>query len=188
MQQWLAALPLALIAGCATAGENTVYIHPLADFSIIQRVGIMPLDNISSNPQAGEWVRQILTNEILAQGVFEVVEPWEVNRLLTEKKITAIGELSPQELAEIAESLNAQALVVGTVLQFEKGRSGTLTAPEIGISLRLLDAETALVIWSATDSRSGVTFGDRLIGTDGPDLTSATSELVRSLLNTLVSS
>lgn len=109
-----------------------------------------------------------------------------MNKVLVERQVTGVGRPAPEDLSAIAQDLGAQALLLGTVLQFERGRFGTLTAPEIGITLRLVDAETGIVIWSASDSVSGVSLGDRLLGTDGPDLTEATSCLARDLLATLV--
>ncbi len=182
----LLASGLLLLGPACASSSATVYIHPLADFSLVQKIAVLPLQNLAADPNAGEWVRQILVNEILAQGAFEVVEPWQVNKVLVERQVADVGSLSPEELTAIAQDLGAQAVLLGTVLQFERGRFGTLTAPEIGVTLRLVDAETGIVIWSASDSISGVSFGDRLLGTDGPDLTEATSLLVRNLLATLL--
>ncbi|RMH02852.1 MAG: hypothetical protein D6702_07610 [Planctomycetota bacterium] len=183
-------LPALLLAGLAAAcstPSQVVYLHPLADLSLIKRIAVMPLGNLSSNTEAHQWVRQILNHELLVQGIFETVEPWEVNRVLLEKQIPQDGipSLSPEQLAELGQELGAQAFLVGDVLQFEQGRYGNLTAPEIGLSLRLLDVETGIVIWSATASKSGIGFTERLVGANGPDLTAATSELVRNLLSTL---
>ncbi len=191
---------LALLLSVATLGscsapQNVVYLHPLADLSLITKVAVLPFGNIASNQQAHEWVRQIVNHELLAQSLFETVEPWEVNRALAENQLLIQADpaggtggpptLSPEDLAELGQTLNAQAFLVGDVLQFDRARFGNLSAPEIGISLRLLDVETGIVIWSATASRSGIGFTDRLVGADGPDLTAAASELVRELLATL---
>jgi TolB-like protein len=173
-----------LMPSCASAEGNVVYIHPLADFSLIQRVGVLPLENISTDPSAGEWVRQVLTNELLAQGLFDVVEPWEMNRAVLEKNLSEVGTLSKEQMRELAGVVEAQALMVGSVLQFNRGRTGNVSSPEVALSLRMIDVETGLVIWSTTYSISGVSLGNKLTGTDGPDLTAATSLLCRDLLTT----
>jgi TolB-like protein len=173
-----------LTPSCASAEGNVVYIHPLADFSLIQRVGVLPLENISTDPSAGEWVRQVLTNELLAQGLFDVVEPWEMNRAVLEKNLSEVGTLSKEQMRELAGVVEAQALMVGSVLQFNRGRTGNVSSPEVALSLRMIDVETGLVIWSTTYSISGVSLGNKLTGTDGPDLTAATSLLCRDLLST----
>jgi TolB-like protein len=173
-----------LMPSCASAEGNVVYIHPLADFSLIQRVGVLPLENISTDPSAGEWVRQVLTNELLAQGLFDVVEPWEMNRAVLEKNLSEVGTLSKEQMRELAGVVEAQALMVGSVLQFNRGRTGNVSSPEVALSLRMIDVETGLVIWSTTYSISGVSLGNKLTGTDGPDLTAATSLLCRDLLST----
>lgn len=185
--------PLLLGAGpasfcaCSSAEGNVVYIHPLADFTQIQRVAVLPLENLAGDQNAGEWVRQIITNEMLAQGMFDVVEPWEVNRILLQQGITEVGVLSKEDLKKVAGALEAQALMVGTVLQFSRTRSGNVSAPEIALSLRLVDVETGLIVWSSTYSVSGISIGNKLVGTDGPDLTAATATLVRDLLGTISS-
>ncbi|MBC8329180.1 MAG: hypothetical protein H8E31_10590 [Planctomycetes bacterium] len=173
------------LPSCASAEGNVVYIHPLADFSLIERVGVLPLENLATDPSAGEWVRQVLTNELLAQGLFDVVEPWEMNRAVQKLGISEVGTLSKDQLRELAGTVEAQALMVGTVLQFNRGRTSNVSSPEIALSLRMVDVETGLVIWSTTYSVSGVSFGNKLTGTDGPDLTAATALLCRDLLGTI---
>lgn len=60
----------ALMAGGCAGSTAAVYIHPLADFSQVQRIAVLPMENLAADANAGEWVRQILVNELLAQGAF----------------------------------------------------------------------------------------------------------------------
>lgn len=181
----LLVLPL-LVAACASQKvEPTVYVHPNADLSVYERVAILPLENLTSERFAADRVRELLTVELSSRNLFEVVESGEVNRVLRTKNLASAADIGPEAIQGIGKDLEAQALLTGSVIEFREQRTGTLNMPDIALSLKLLDVESGLVIWSVTDARTGLNVWTRLFGVGEEDQTTAARKLIRELLSTL---
>ena len=181
--RWTFLLIFLVAAGCQ-AGLS-VYVHPNADLSTVRQVAILPLENFTNDRFAGERVHEVLTVELLAQGLFDVVESGEVLRIVREQGIATIADLGAEDIDRLGQALGAQSLLLGSVMDFRERRTGSFTVPEVALSLRLLDAETGLVIWSVTDARTGMSIWTRLFGIGEESLTDAVQKLVRELLATL---
>ena len=180
-------LSACLLAGCASNGP-TYYVHPNADFSTIQRVAILPLDNFTTDRFASERVREVLAVEVLSYTPFDVVESGEVNRVLRERQIENISELGPEMVTSLGKDLNAQAIFMGSVMEYRERRSGTFTAPDIAINLRLVDSEAVVTVWSVVEARTGLGVWTRLFGVGEQSQTAAVRDLIREMLPTLFSS
>jgi hypothetical protein len=70
-------------------------------------------------------------------------------------------------------------------MEFEERRTGSISVPEVALSLRLIDVETGLVIWAVTDARAGAKLSTRLFGVGEESQTDATLKLIRDVLRTL---
>lgn len=185
---WCAALILLTLGveGCASNKiEPAVYMHPNADLSVYERVAVLPLENLTTERFASDRVRELLVVELSSKGLFEVVESGEVNRVMRTKNLLGAAEIGPELIKQLGEELKVQALLTGTVIEFREQRTGTLNTPDIALSLKLLDVETGLVIWSVTDARTGLGVWTRLFGVGEEDQTTAARKLIRDLLLTL---
>jgi polysaccharide biosynthesis protein PelC len=183
-----AALLLVLFAlgGCASEPlEPSVYVHPNADFSLYKEVAVLPLENLTSERFAAERVRELLVVELSAQGLFGVVEPGEVNRVLRLHSIDTPSVLGPDAIKQLGTELKAQALLTGSVIEYREQRTGTLNSPEVALSLRMIDVESGLVVWSVTDARTGMGVWTRLFGVGEENQTGAARKLIRDLLQEL---
>ncbi len=178
-------LPLLMLAGCASGGA-TRYLHPNVDMGAIQKVAVLPFENLTSERTAGEKVQKVFMTELLALSAFEVVEPGAVVRVLKAERADAVEALGPAELKRIGEALKADALFLGTVVDFADNRSGTTPAPDVTIQLRLVETQSGVTVWSASQTRSGASTSARLFGVGGASLTEAARELLRDELRSLV--
>ena len=174
---------MTLISACAAAATD--YVHPKYDFSLIQKVAVLPLENLTQDQQAGERVRKIVVSEILAAGVLDVVEPSQVNQALGQQQIQNISGISAKQIAELGKSLGVQAFVVGSVDTYERLNVGGGTFADVAITLRALDAATGTVIWSTSKSAGGAGFFGRLFGFGGDTLYEATQKAVHEAVVTL---
>ncbi|MCB9897956.1 MAG: hypothetical protein H6825_08130 [Planctomycetes bacterium] len=182
----LVATLLAVVVGCASTEEvGTAFLHPNADLSLVRRVAVLPLENMTSDRFAGDRVREILAVELLAQGLFDVVDAGEVNRVLRTRNIENVAALGPEAVRSLGEDLGVQALLLGSVMEYRERRSGTFTAPEIALSLRLVDVETGIAMWSVSGAHSGLDAMTRLFGTGEKSFTQVARDLVRHLLDSL---
>ena len=181
----LLGLLVVLASGCAADGGGTAYLHPNADLSIIQRVAVLPLENLTSDRFAGERVREVLVVELLAEGLFDVLDTGEVNRVLRLRNVEDVSVLGPQAVADLGRELGVQAVMLGTVMEYRERRSGTFSAPEVAISLRLVDVESGLPVWSVSGARTGLGVWTRLFGVGEKSFTEAVRDLVRRLIPSL---
>lgn len=175
---------LLLGGACASSGDlgGTVYVHPNADLASFERVAVLPLENLSNDRFAAERVRELLNIELAALGLYEVVDSGEVNRVLRQREVVMLDELGPDLLSQLATDLQVQGLILGSVLELSQLRTSTFQAPEVSLSLRLIDAQSGIVAWSVTDARKGLSLQTRLFGVGEKTQTEVIRELVRTLM------
>jgi len=176
-------LMLTLISACATATKD--YIHPKYDFSLIQKVGVLPFENLTQDQQAGEKVRKIVVSELLAAGELDVVEPAQVNQALAQQQIQNISGISAKQIADLGKSLGVQAFIVGSVDTYERLNVGGGNFAEVAITLRALDAASGTIIWSTSKSAGGAGVVGRLFGFGGDTMYEATQKAVHKAVVTL---
>lgn len=179
-----ALLAAVFLSACA-AGGPTYYLHPTYDFSLMQKVGVLPLENHSADAQAAEKVRKVVVSEFLASGVVDVIDPGQVNRALAEAQVQSISSISAEEYKKVGSNLGVQALIVGSVDSFERINVGGSTFAEVAITLRAIDAETGTILWSANHREGGVGTMGRLFGVGGDTTSEATQKAVRGAVATL---
>jgi hypothetical protein len=177
-------LGMALLVGCSKS--KTRYVHPNVDLAAIQRVAVLPFENLSTDTAAGEKVHSLFLVELLSTGVFDVVEPGLVTKVLRAEGIQSTAALGPADFKRLGESIGADAFFLGSVVDFVEGGSGSAPAPEVTIQLRLVEARSGVTVWSASDSKSGSSLSSRLFGIGGKSLTEVARELLRRALRTLV--
>ena len=164
----------------------TTYVNPAADFSLIQRVAVLPLENLTGDPAASEKVRQLLIIELLSSGSVEVVDSGEVGRAL--RTLGVINPISPgtEEVQKIGADLQAQALMAGSVQEFAQGRAGGTSATSVSLVFRMIETDTGQTIWSSSVSHSGVGATARLFGVGGDSATERAQKLIARALDTLI--
>jgi len=172
--------------GCAAPPPPSVYLHPNADLASFREVAVLPLENLTSDRFAADRVREILVVELLSGGVFEPLEVGEVNRVLRVQNLASLTDLGPQEVAKLGKALGVKALVMGSVMEYTERRVGTLTAPQVALSLKMIDVETGTAVWSVADARTGLSTSTRLFGVGEETSSQAVRELVRQLLDELL--
>lgn len=176
---------LVLAAGCAST-TTTKYVHPNMDLGAMKRVAVLPFENLAQDKTAGEKVQKIFLTELLALEAFDVVEPGQVTQLLRSSRVESIEALTPADMKKIGDSLKAQGIFIGTIVDFAETRSGQTPTPEVTIQLRLVETQTGVTVWSASRTRSGASASARLFGIGGQSLTEAARILIRDELSTLV--
>lgn len=184
----LVTAPLA-IAGCGSSMKSTEFSNPNFDFAFVERVAVLPFENLSSDRQAGLRATRLTITELLASGALDVVEPGEVQAALTQTGTFQAGRTpipSTEQIITLGQTLEVQAFIMGTVTQSENLRSGNVPVPVVTLDLRMVEAETGATVWAATHSERGSTTSARLLGTGGQPIAETTRECVRKILATLI--
>lgn len=173
------------LTGCRSSIRPTEFTNPRFDFSFVERVAVLPLENLSGDRQAGVRATRLLVTELLATGAVDVVEPGEV-RAAMERLSLRDTELTTDQITGLGESLGVQALLVGSVAQSESLRSGAVSIPVVTLDLRMLETETATSVWAATHTEKGAVLGAKLLGTGAEPISETTRRCVQEVLASLV--
>ncbi|HEX2835261.1 MAG TPA: hypothetical protein VHW00_19765 [Thermoanaerobaculia bacterium] len=173
---------LAFTSGCRSAAQ-TAFLHENADLGAIQKVAVLPFENMSSERTAGDKVQKIFYLELLSLRVFDVAEPGAAARAV---RPPDVPNLTPADFQRIGKELGVDAVFTGAVVDFAETRSGATPTPEVTVQLRLVECGTGSTIWSTGQTRSGATVATRLFGVSGDSLTEAARGIVRSELRTLL--
>jgi TolB-like protein len=177
-----AAILILCLSGCRTT-QRTQYLHENADLGAIQKVVVLPFDNVTSERNAAEKVQKIFHLELLSLDVFEVIEPGAAARAA---RATEVAALTPADFQRIGKELGVDGVFTGSIVDFAEARTGVTPTPEVTIQLRLVETGTGATIWSTGESRSGAGLSTRLFGVGGESLTQAARRIIRSELRTLL--
>lgn len=102
------------------------------------QVALIPFDNYSNTPNAGDIVTNIVLSRLLAQGYF-VVEPGFVRDLGLTLEVINRGGVDQKSARSILASFDACRVVTGTVEKFDTARgTPTRTVPGIALGIRVM--------------------------------------------------
>ena len=179
-------VPLAaLFLACGGNMEPTQFTNPNIDFSFVQRVAVLPFENLSGDQQAGLRATRLMVTELLASGAVDVVEPGEVEGALARLGVQR-RKPSVEEIVALGESLGVQALILGTVAQSEVLRSGSVGMPVVTLDAQMVETETGAIIWATTHTQKGGRLSARVLGTGGQPISETTRLCVQTLLDALL--
>ena len=171
--------------GCSSSMEPTQYFHPQFDFSHVEKVAVLPLENLSSDRQAGARATRLLITELLASGAVDVVEPGEVTAV-RERVVPGRSAPTTEGMIDLGLALEVQAIVLGSVSQSEIMRSGTVANPVVTLDLHMVETETGTTVWAATHTEKGAGLSSKFLGTGGEPISETTRRCVRRLVESLV--
>jgi hypothetical protein len=182
---WLL-LVAVMAAGCAARrGADVTFHDPNMDFSLIQNVAVLPFANLSGNNNAGAAARDVLMTMLQATGSIYVLPPGEVARGISRTGLQATDAPTPEEVVQLAGIVGADAIITGTVLEYGEVRSAASSANVATLSVKMLEAQSGRVVWSASASAGGVTGAQRMFGGGGRPMDEVLRKSVSQLLDRL---
>lgn len=129
----------------------------------IPRIAVLPFTNRTGRRNAGELVALHLVNRLADRGDVEVVEPGLVRTVLLKLRLIPAGGISYAQSDVLRETLGADYLVNGDVLDYADG-VGEGAPPTVDFTVQLLDTAARRVVWSSFSHNTGtdrVWFFDR---------------------------
>ena len=171
-----------LLAACA---GSKPYHDKKMDFAAIKTVAVLPLANLSRDNLAGERVRDVFSNLLLATGSIYVLPQGEVAKGLVRAAVSNPTAPTKDEAIALGKALGADAVIGGTLKDYGEVRTGTSAANAISLSLEMYETTTGAVVWSASSTKGGIGIGDRLFGGGGAPMNAVTEDACRELLNKL---
>ncbi len=177
---------LFIISSC---GFNTpatqTFLREGVDMNFINRVAILPFENNTQDEFAGPRIRDITATQIMAMGIFDVVDKGVVDSALAEMGIEKSTPLDVPLVKRLAQRLNVESFVIGTINSIGESSQGSFKYPEMSFTLQLLDGDSALILWRTSDTLSGYSLSDRLFGLDPMDAFQITVKLLDNMLSTI---
>ena len=175
------------LAGCGFPfmGKSKAFVRENVDFGFVQKIAVLPVENNSKDEFAPELVRDITITRILAMKLFDVTDKGLVDSFLREEAIDPGKPLDVSTIKRLGQKLNVQSLLLTTLDIAADSRKGTMSYPEMSVTLRLLEVETGLVIWQAGGHQSGDSIWRRLFGLAGRDKYQVTVSLLEDILHTI---
>lgn len=143
--RYLTMLLMLVLAGCA---YQTGFRSPELSLQDVGVVAVVPFENLSGYPDAGIIVAELFQANLSASGAVRLATPEVVK-----KKMESL-EGKTVSVQELGEALGAQMLVLGRVTEYTYKHTLGMD-PAVGISVRLVDAQTGRVFWHQARSQTG---------------------------------
>lgn len=177
---------LVLISFVACSSVSTeFYRDQNMDFGAVEVVAVMPFSNLTREQQAGERVRDVFINMLLATGGIYVIPAGEVARGISRAGITETTAPSVEDIIKLAGIIKANAVITGVVREYGELRSGTTSANVVSVSMQMIEAQSGRLVWSASSTKGGIGMGDRLFGGGGKPLNTVTEKAVNDIIEKL---
>jgi hypothetical protein len=182
----VAFLWLMLVPGTGSAQVSDVYRDPNMDFGSIRTVAVLPFANLSRDQVVAERVRDVFINRLLSTGAVYVLPVGEVARGVANLEMQNPAAPTSQEAVKLGALLTAEAVITGVVREYGEVRSGASTANVISMSIQIIETGTGRVVWSASSTKGGISFWNRLFGGGGQPLNTVTAQAIDALLDKLL--
>src|SRR5215203_73188 len=184
----VATVPLVLLITVSTSSAQVtdVYRDPNMDFGSIKTIAVMPFANLARDQVVAERVRDVFIARLLSTDAVYVLPVGEVARGIAKNEILNSVAPAPEEVVKLGSFVKADAVVTGVVREYGEVRSGTTTANVISVSIQLIEAGTGKIVWSASSTKGGISFWNRLFGGGGQPVNEVTESAVDAILDKLL--
>jgi TolB-like protein len=179
------------LSGCSAKAPRG-YFKSGVTVSQISSLAVLPFDNISGHQDAGKKVVNLLLTELASTELFQIAEVGEVEKSLRSLRIRTTAELDLSKLQNLGEQLNVQAIIVGSVDEYEVRQERSGAVPVVAVSVRMLEVQTGDILWAISNAHDGndweTVFGFGRIISLSQLAQIVVSEMVESLLQELKAS
>jgi len=154
----LACLLAAFVSGCASSGGSGGSVKGANVFVTrdhhpgIRTVAVLPFR--APTELIGASVSDLFVTELLRTGRYDLIERSQLSNILGEAEI-ALSGLTAQQAAQVGKMAGADAVIIGTVSEYEMLAHRGHTLPVVGINVRLIDTNTSRVLWSVDHAAGG---------------------------------
>jgi hypothetical protein len=178
-------LAASLAATACAPSVQDVFRDETMDFAAVRTVAVMPLANQTREMMAPERVRDVFVTMLLSTGAVYVLPSGEVARGVSRLGIADPANPSVEDIMKFGGVVKADAVITGSVREYGEVRSGSVASPIISISMRMIETQTGRVVWSASATKGGVSFSDRLLGGGGTPMNEITEKAVNEIIEKL---
>jgi hypothetical protein len=171
------------ILALAACSARKPYENREMDFGSIKTVAVMPFWNLTRDNLAGDRVRDVYANRLLATGAVYVLPTGEVTRAASRLAIPSPWTPTSDEVVKLGGLLKVDAVITGVLKEYGEVRSANAVANVVSLSIQMQETATGKVIWAGSSTKGGVGWGARLLGTTGGD---AVNDIVEQAVDDLL--
>jgi curli biogenesis system outer membrane secretion channel CsgG len=122
--------------------------------------------------KVGRAVSDMLITELVKDGTFKIIERSQLEKVLSEQKLSISGVVDPSDVAKLGKVLGVSAVIVGSVTQFGIDRQTIglfgigikKSTAKVAINARMIDTTSGEIFLAAEgagdEEASGVNVGD----------------------------
>jgi polysaccharide biosynthesis protein PelC len=179
-------LCLVIAAPVCSAQVTDVFRDPNMDFGSIRSIAVLPFANLAREQVVAERVRDVFINRLLSTGAVYVLPVGEVARGVASLEVQAPSAPTSEEVVKLGALLGVEAVITGVVREYGEVRSGASTANVIAMGIQIIEAGTGRIVWSASSTKGGISFWNRLFGGGGQPLNRVTEQAIDALFDKLL--
>lgn len=157
---WVGLLLSMGLTGCAQTGGGAhfggagrranVFVTP--EHSPVQTVAVLPFR--AATELIGSSVSDMFVTEILKTRRYELIERSQLAGVLGEAEV-ALSGLTTGQAAQLGQMVGADAVIIGTVSEYENVAQRGYTLPVVGVSVRMIDSTSGRILWSVDHAAQG---------------------------------
>ncbi len=174
-----------MLVGCGGKFSSEVFIREGVDFDVVKRVAVLPFLNHTEERFAHERVRNVAVTQLLANGVADVVDRGIVDSVLFEEVIDPRQPIDLINLTRLGQRLNVDAFLLGSVDMVARKQSGSFAYPQMALTIRLVEAQSASILWQSTGHWTSESFLGKMFGIAPTDSYHVNIELLDRMLKSL---
>lgn len=134
------------------------YVSEVYKLSRPIKVALLPFENFSERMGAARIITDIFLAEFFNARIYDVLDMGEVEEKIVEEDVWPYGGLVDEGVKKLRKSLNVDAVIVGTVENYDEGLKKFSSTPNVRLSFRMLSAregEENKILWASYLEGSG---------------------------------
>jgi len=174
-----------MLVGCSGKFTNDVFLREDVDFDAISRVAVLPFQNHTDDKYAHQRIRNVAITQLLASGLADVVDRGIVDSVLYEEVIDPTLPIDLINLKRLGQRLNVQAFLLGSVDMVAGKRTGGAAYPQLALTLRLVETQSASILWQSSGHWTSESFTGKMFGIAPTDSYHVNIELITKMMKSL---
>jgi len=149
-----------VLSGCSPTVDSRL-LRPEGSLSPVRCVAVLPFDNLTRYPYAGEIAAEILSVELLRSQLFNVMERAEVERIFLTRGIVPPSSVDIAFAVEAGRILGVEGVFAGTVSEYYYRKTSRATQneePVVGMTIRLIEVSSSQTLWTGTITKVSGSF------------------------------
>lgn len=145
-----------VLAGCSGTYMKD-YVQPQGIAGEARHVAVLPLVNLTTTPNAGRMVSDLLSTELYSSTKFDLMESTNMLKRVKGEDDDLEFVMEDVVAQKIGNKLGVDTVIYGSVSEYQYKR-GVNQSPTVGINLKMLDVSSGNVLWASSSSQSGGCF------------------------------